>query len=120
MEQVGTATDVQYNTDIWTFKHPQKCIVSARDVELFRESSLFRHLIDFITQLSLSLKGYPVDPHRLEAAPIRIKQLVHVLDVLDQWIDDIPPIAGAMRFGNKAFQRWFDRLQEVSRSITAR
>lgn len=97
----------------WTFKNPQKFIASDKDLDLFRQSALFRELIDFLNQLSAPLKGSPLDSDRLSKASPQIKQLVNLLDTIDQWVNDIPPSEGAMRFGNSAFRTWFDRLQQV-------
>ena len=43
------------------------------------------------------------------------QQMVALLDELDKWITDIPPIDQPQRFGNKAFRDWFARLTEVGR-----
>lgn len=37
-----------------------------------------------------------------------------MLDQLDAWVDDIPLDTGVQRFGNKAFRKWGERLEEVS------
>jgi serine/threonine-protein phosphatase 2A activator len=36
-----------------------------------------------------------------------------LLDTLDGWIDDIPPLETPQRFGNLAFRTWGKRLEEV-------
>jgi serine/threonine-protein phosphatase 2A activator len=36
-----------------------------------------------------------------------------MLDQLDAWIDDIPLDTGVQRFGNKAFRKWGERLEQV-------
>ncbi len=36
-----------------------------------------------------------------------------MLDKLDQWIDEIPPLPTPQRFGNLAFRTWGKRLEEV-------
>lgn len=38
-----------------------------------------------------------------------------MLDQLDAWVDEIPLDTGVQRFGNKAFRKWGERLEEVSR-----
>lgn len=39
--------------------------------------------------------------------------MIGVLDRLDRWIDDIPPLDSPQRFGNLAFRKWGKRLEEV-------
>ena len=41
------------------------------------------------------------------------RNLLSVLDKMDTWIGEIPPIEQPQRFGNKAFRDWFKRLEEV-------
>lgn len=98
---------------LWEFRHPQKYITSDSDVRLFRETPLFHDLIDFLNQLSSPVKGFPLDPQRLSNVSSHVRNVVELLDTLDQWVDEIAPIEEAMRFGNRAFQTWFDKLQEV-------
>lgn len=40
-----------------------------------------------------------------------------MLDTLDKWIDDFPPLENSQRFGNKAFRSWASKLVEVSNDI---
>ena len=46
-----------------------------------------------------------------------IQSLLKLLDTLDQWIDEIPPLQSPQRFGNLAFRTWGNRLEEVSVEI---
>lgn len=36
-----------------------------------------------------------------------------MLETMDGWIKDIPPIQQPMRYGNKAYRIWNDRLVNV-------
>lgn len=36
-----------------------------------------------------------------------------MLDTFDHWIEEIPPIQQPMRYGNKAYRIWNDRLVKV-------
>lgn len=36
-----------------------------------------------------------------------------MLDTMESWIDQIPPIDQPQRFGNKAFRTWCSKLEEV-------
>ena len=37
-----------------------------------------------------------------------------MLDTLDRWITEIPPLQTPQRFGNAAFSTWGERLEGVS------
>ncbi|CAE1267361.1 PPP2R4 [Acanthosepion pharaonis] len=41
-----------------------------------------------------------------------VKNLIELLNTLDRWINETPPIEQPQRFGNKAFRTWFSILQE--------
>lgn len=45
-----------------------------------------------------------------------VESTVAVLDTLEVWIDDIPPLPTPQRFGNLAFRTWGKRLEDVSPS----
>lgn len=42
-----------------------------------------------------------------------ITRTLELLNTLDLWIDEIPPLQSAQRFGNLAFRTWGARLEEV-------
>lgn len=35
------------------------------------------------------------------------------LEKCSGWVDDIPPLEQPMRFGNKAFRTWLEKVEEV-------
>lgn len=39
--------------------------------------------------------------------------MIHLIDKLDKYIDEIPPLLTPQRFGNLAFRTWGRRLEEV-------
>src|SRR5216683_2895532 len=45
-----------------------------------------------------------------------IQRVLGLLDQLDKWIDEIPPLPTPQRFGNLAFRTWGERLEEVRSS----
>ncbi|KEP61346.1 UNVERIFIED_CONTAM: phosphotyrosyl phosphate activator (ptpa) protein [Hammondia hammondi] len=50
-------------------------------------------------------------------ASASVIRLLEILETLKIWIEEIPPIEQPMRFGNRAFRTWVDRLQERSKSL---
>lgn len=36
-----------------------------------------------------------------------------LLNTLDQWIDETPPVDQPSRFGNKAYRTWYAKLDQV-------
>lgn len=39
--------------------------------------------------------------------------MLALLDKLDNWIDEIPPLPTPQRFGNLAFRTWGKKLEDV-------
>ncbi|RMB93431.1 hypothetical protein DUI87_30126 [Hirundo rustica rustica] len=49
-----------------------------------------------------------------------IEKLVALLNTLDRWIDETPPVDQPSRFGNKAFRTWYAKLdQEAEKLVSA-
>mmetsp|Transcript_112945 Transcript_112945/g.364612 ORF Transcript_112945/g.364612 Transcript_112945/m.364612 type:complete len:353 (-) Transcript_112945:285-1343(-) len=91
---------------------PRKRIHSPQDLELFTQSKLCEQLLSFAGELSEAVKGVPRSQERLGSASPLVRGLVRLLDELERWVEDFPPLAQPMRFGNKAFRQWHARLVE--------
>ena len=39
--------------------------------------------------------------------------MLGLLDELDRWIDEVPPLPTPQRYGNLAFRTWGERLEQV-------
>lgn len=50
----------------------------------------------------------------------RLQPLMDLLDQLSQWIDEVPPIEQPMRFGNKAYRLWSDKVIGASPELLAK
>jgi len=46
-----------------------------------------------------------------------VEKICSVLEKVSNWIDDIPPIKQPMRYGNKAFRLWIEKLVENSSNL---
>lgn len=58
--------------------------------------------------------GFPVAPSQA------IEKLVALLDTLDRWIDETPPVDQPSRFGNKAYRTWYAKLDQVRLTVKPR
>mmetsp|Transcript_12795 Transcript_12795/g.21642 ORF Transcript_12795/g.21642 Transcript_12795/m.21642 type:complete len:152 (+) Transcript_12795:137-592(+) len=61
----------------------------------------------FIVEVQKSVKGSKMTETEL---PEKMRPFHAYLDKLDTWLDEAPPIEQPMRFGNKAFRVWMDRI----------
>ncbi|XP_043837921.1 serine/threonine-protein phosphatase 2A activator isoform X1 [Dromiciops gliroides] len=48
-----------------------------------------------------------------------INKLVALLNTLDRWIDETPPMDQPSRFGNKAFRTWYAKLDQEAENLVA-
>lgn len=69
----------------------------------------------FILAINESVKGKKI-PHQ-KPCDDKIVKILHLLDRLDQWIDEIPPTDQPQRFGNQSFRLWYQKLKDVSLKI---
>lgn len=42
-----------------------------------------------------------------------INKIIDLLEILNKWIDEIPPLKQPQRYGNKAYRIWATRLVDV-------
>lgn len=74
-------------------------------------------MLSFAGELSQATIGIEISASRLDSASPIVKALVEVLDEMERWIDDFPPLQQPMRFGNKAFRQWHARLVERAQPL---
>uniref|UniRef100_A0A8D1YGK8 Serine/threonine-protein phosphatase 2A activator n=2 Tax=Sus scrofa TaxID=9823 RepID=A0A8D1YGK8_PIG len=48
-----------------------------------------------------------------------IEKLVTLLNTLDRWIDETPPVDQPSRFGNKAYRTWYAKLDQEAENLVA-
>ncbi|RLN71615.1 hypothetical protein BBJ28_00007489 [Nothophytophthora sp. Chile5] len=93
------------------YKEPTRAIFVQRDLRHFLGSQAQQMVLVFVKHLNESVKGkrissdYEVSPNVLKA--------VDLVNEINSWVDEIPPMQQPMRFGNKAFRTFYDRVVEV-------
>jgi Phosphotyrosyl phosphate activator (PTPA) protein len=93
------------------FNQPVKLINSDADVARFNASVAFDRIVGFLLLVNEAVKGRNLDED-IQTSPA-IQAIGKVLDILNTWIDEVPPSTGPRRFGNVAFREWMQRLEEV-------
>jgi serine/threonine-protein phosphatase 2A activator len=92
------------------FRELKKELAAPEDLEKFKKSQSYTRIMEFISDLQQSVTSKKIsDTPKNE----KFNNIVKMLDDLDQWIDEIPPIQQPMRFGNKAYRTWHERLLNV-------
>lgn len=60
-----------------------------------------------------SRTGAPLISWFTSFVPQAATSMLTLLDKLDNWIDEIPPLPTPQRFGNLAFRTWGRKLEDV-------
>ncbi|KAJ8326950.1 Serine/threonine-protein phosphatase 2A activator 2 [Batrachochytrium dendrobatidis] len=97
---------------------PRRAILTKEDLERFQTSPACQDFINFLTDLNQSVRNITLSTAVAESP--NITKLLSVLETLDGWTVDLPPDEeGKSRFGNPAFQRWYDRLDSQAQTLLA-
>ncbi|KAL8153800.1 hypothetical protein V2J09_011560 [Rumex salicifolius] len=94
------------------FQTPSKRISSPSDALHFVNSDSGQNFLGFVVALSDSVRGHKIsDPCQI--SPI-VQSVIHVIEQMLGWIDEIPPAAQSSRYGNLSFRVWHGRMTENS------
>ncbi|XP_052221224.1 serine/threonine-protein phosphatase 2A activator-like isoform X2 [Dreissena polymorpha] len=75
----------------------------------------YKDLTGFIQAMNEAVKGKKVGANR-SLSPM-IVGLLKLLETLDSYIAECPPVDQPQRFGNKAFRSWFDKMKQNSQDL---
>ncbi|KAI8089396.1 uncharacterized protein BX664DRAFT_280307 [Halteromyces radiatus] len=97
---------------------PVKCIYKQQDIDTFTQSLAFDRLLTFIMLLNQSVLGKKVSD--IQSVSPQVQQILDLLDILDTWINDFPPLHNPQRFGNKAFRQWLQKVEQETSTLMTR
>uniref|UniRef100_S4RDM6 Serine/threonine-protein phosphatase 2A activator n=1 Tax=Petromyzon marinus TaxID=7757 RepID=S4RDM6_PETMA len=91
------------------FMVPKREILAVPDMGKWKRSQAYADYMGFILTLNEAVKGKKLSSEfKVSEA---VEQLVCLLDMMDRWIEEVPPVDQPQRFGNKAFRTWCARLE---------
>ncbi|XP_076271206.1 serine/threonine-protein phosphatase 2A activator-like [Rhynchophorus ferrugineus] len=93
------------------FVTPVKLVKTIDDMQKWDKSEAYFEYLGFIFAINDAIKGKSNSQGSKEASA-NIDKIVHLLDILEKWIGEIPPVQQPQRFGNAAFKTWYNRLKE--------
>lgn len=99
------------------FMIPKKEINMVPDMAKWKRSQAYADYMGFILTLNEGVKGKKLTEEYRVSEPI--EKLLVLLDTLDRWIDETPPVDQPSRFGNKAFRTWFGKLDQGAEKLVA-
>ncbi|CAM9170895.1 unnamed protein product [Laminaria digitata] len=89
------------------FKPPVRAIRTVMDLNQFKQSETYKEFMTFIRLCNGAVTGVrasSLQPKPANAGSDTIGLIVRMLQQMESWVDDIPPIDEPMRFGNNAFR----------------
>ncbi|KAH0455508.1 hypothetical protein IEQ34_015540 [Dendrobium chrysotoxum] len=98
------------------FEVPSKRIFSSDDIQRFHCSAAGRHFLGFVAALSDSVRGRKIHDPVLPLSPA-LSSLLSLIETLDKWIEEIPPLPHSSRYGNPAYRSWHDKLSNEGISL---
>jgi len=93
----------------FSFVAPTKQIKMNGDLLKFQRSDAYKNLKAFILGLNEACKGKKLEKDMKVSD--RCQAIIGALQKISGWIDEIPPIEQPMRYGNKAFRDWMDKIR---------
>ncbi|XP_048469736.1 serine/threonine-protein phosphatase 2A activator [Rhincodon typus] len=99
------------------FVVPKKEINMFPDMGKWKRSKAYTDYIGFVLTLNESVKGKKLTCDYKTSAPV--EKLIMLLNTLDKWIDETPPVDQPSRFGNKAFRTWYSKLEKEAENLVS-
>ncbi|KAI8469681.1 MAG: PTPA-domain-containing protein [Monoraphidium minutum] len=90
------------------FEAPSKRICSEEDLRRFLEGEAAKDFVAFILALNQAATGTKLSPPPPLSPPLAA--IAGALDTLREWVDEVPPAAQSLRYGNPAYREWFARM----------
>ncbi|KAI3633952.1 hypothetical protein MIR68_007556 [Amoeboaphelidium protococcarum] len=94
---------------------PVKCINTQSDLTAWNKSEAFDTLMTFLMVINTSFIGVTRQIAVIESS--KVLTIVQLIDQLDEWIQEIPPVEQPQRFGNVAFKQWLQRVTDKSEQM---
>jgi len=91
-----------------SFQVPFKIIRTPQDVSRFIGSTTYAKLVGLVSRMQKAATGQS-QACECSTSPV-VAGFMDLLCSLSTWVEEIPPIDQAMRYGNKAFRQWHQKL----------
>lgn len=95
---------------------PSLMIKFEEDIERWKTTQAYQDYGIFLRRLSDSVVNVCL-PWSPEHPAQGTTKLIALLQTLDDWIEEIPPLQTPQRFGNLAFRTWGERLEERTQAL---
>lgn len=94
------------------FLQPERAVKTITDMALWEKSEAYMEYTGFIATLNEAIKGKPLSVDcRISD---NVKKVLGLLETVDKYIDEFPPVEQPQRFGNTAFREWLEKVKANS------
>ncbi|XP_067826080.1 serine/threonine-protein phosphatase 2A activator isoform X2 [Heptranchias perlo] len=100
-----------------TFIVPKKEINMFPDMGKWKRSQAYADYVGFVLTLNEGVKGKKLTCDYQTSGPV--EKLIVLLNTLDRWIDETPPVDQPSRFGNKAYRTWYGKLEKEAENLVS-
>ncbi|KAJ8261066.1 hypothetical protein COCON_G00167890 [Conger conger] len=101
----------------FNFMLPKKEISMVQDMGKWKRSQAYADYMGFVLTLNEGVKGKKLTCEY--SVSETVEKLISLLDTLDRWIDETPPVDQPSRFGNKAYRTWYAKLDQEAEALVA-
>ncbi|KAH8118174.1 Phosphotyrosyl phosphatase activator [Phellopilus nigrolimitatus] len=105
------------NTD--RLEAPSLKIRTEEDVTTWKSTKGYQNYMLFLRRLSESVVGRSLPQSEQDCGnkSSAVTSMLVLLERLDNWIDEIPPLPTPQRFGNLAFRTWGKKLEDNAKDL---
>ncbi|KAL0273462.1 UNVERIFIED_CONTAM: hypothetical protein PYX00_006118 [Menopon gallinae] len=89
---------------------PKRAVMKMEDMTMWEKSEAYQEYLGFFISLNESVKGKSIHGKYPESPCVQ--SMVDLLETMEHWIDEYPPVEQPQRFGNQAFKSWYKRLSQ--------
>ncbi|XP_060564785.1 serine/threonine-protein phosphatase 2A activator-like [Ruditapes philippinarum] len=115
-ENIPQEEESQFDIESHEFLIPKKEVGPPPEIiPKWEKSQAYQDLVGFILAMNNAVKGKKITADSTMSPTVT--QLIKLLETLDSWIAEFPPIDQPQRFGNAAFRDWFNKLQQNAKQL---
>ncbi|KAJ8039296.1 Serine/threonine-protein phosphatase 2A activator [Holothuria leucospilota] len=97
------------------FQEPTKQVKGVGDLAKWKKSQAYSDYMGFVRMMNNAVKSKTLtDSCNISET---CHKLIKMIDIIDEWAKEIPPLEQPQRFGNMAFRTWHTKLKEGSIDI---
>lgn len=104
------------------YRPPVRAIRTLQDLDQFKKSQTYDDFMAFVRLCNdavIGVRASSAQPMGDASADSAVDCIVAMLQLMGSWVDDIPPIDEPMRFGNKAFRLWYQKLEQEAEGMVS-